>query len=92
MAQGRFTGKNYRRMPKPTMMPVRNITDMATGDDYVQPAPQMQQMRPSQIDPAYEAFIRGEDLRGTYTPGLLEPVDDSDVRAWQMDRGMMLTD
>ena len=101
MPLGRFTGKNYQRMPKPTMMPVQiaggfapvqDITSLATGMPEQTPVVPMQALPPSPIDPAYEAWVRGEDSRGTYTPpapDLLEPIDDSDVRAIQMDHGIL---
>jgi hypothetical protein len=93
---GRFTGTSYTPMRKPTMLrPVQDVTQFATGFPEQRPAsPHVQAMPPSQIDPAFDAFMRGEDLRGARPAGLLEPVDDgnyygddSNYVAEEMDAG-----
>jgi hypothetical protein len=97
---GRFTGTSYTPMSKPTMLrPVQDITQFATGFPEQRPvSPRVQARPPSQIDPAFDAFMRGEDLRGARPTGLLdpvdnlEPVDDSNYRAIQIDMGLPLFD
>lgn len=89
MPQGRFTGISYNRMPKASMLPVQDITALATGMPEQQAVVPMQALPASPIDPAYDAWMRGEDSRGTYAaPGLLDV--DSNFRAEQMDRGLPL--
>ncbi len=86
---GIYTGMQYTKPAlKQTMRPTLDMTQYATGREDIEYGPRPQ-LPPAPVDPAYEAFMRGEDSRGTYVPEVVPVEDDSLWEAEKLDRGML---